>query len=220
MSTTPRDMPPDLKLRVLDAARREASPARAAVVRQGVLLGVAAALGLGGVFFAIGGVHADQRPMAHVAGTAVGWAIVALVATWQGFGRGRSMLGRPGGRMVLVVAATPVLLLGWVLAWNAQYPEAVVPCPLAHCLNCLVLTLAMAAAPFAALTLARRGSDPVHPRATGAALGAAAGAWGAVMIDLRCSYLTVTHVALGHALPVVMLAAVGAWVGARVLAVK
>jgi hypothetical protein len=181
---------------------------------------MAAVLALAGVFFAIGGVRADDRPIVHVVGTALGWAVVAAAATWQAFGRGTSMLGRPIDRMLIVVGCTPPVLLAWVLVWNARYPDAVVPCPFAHGCKCLILTLAMAAAPFAALAFARRRSDPVHPRATGAALGAAAGAWGAVMIDLRCSYLTLSHVALGHALPVLVMAAVGYLVGARVLAVK
>ena len=109
-------------------------------------------------------------------------------------------------------------LLAWVAGFDAKFPEAVFPCPFAHGCKCLVLTLLLAAAPLAALVFSRRASDPVHPRATGAALGAAAGAWAAVAIDLRCAYGTLEHVAFGHALPVVLLAALGAWLGGRAVA--
>ncbi len=220
MTTRPPDLRPDLKQRVLAAARREPSPTRAITARRGAILAVLAVLGPVAIFFAVGGLRPDQRPAPHVALTALGWAAIAAVATWQAFGRGRSMLGRPRGRVLVVSMLTPLLLLGWVLVCNAAYPEAVIPCPPVHGLVCLGWTLALAAAPFVALTLARRASDPVHPLATGAALGAAAGAWGAVMIDLRCSFATLSHVALGHALPVVLLAGLGTWVGSRVIAVR
>ena len=50
-------------------------------------------------------------------------------------------------------------------------------------------------------------------------MGAAAGAWGGVMIDLHCEIAHEMHVALAHVLPVVVLAAVGAIVGRRVLGI-
>ena len=64
-------------------------------------------------------------------------------------------------------------------------------------------------------------ADPVQPRALGAALGAAAGAWGGAMIDVHCAVTTVEHLALGHALPIVLVSAlVGALVGARVFGLR
>jgi len=215
----PRQPSDALRARVLSAARAEPSPTRAERARQGALLALAAAAWLVGIFLGIGGVHADGRPAAHLLGTALGWGAGALLATWQAYGRGRSMLGRPGRRMLAVAVATPVILLGWVAACNSQYPDAIFPCPFAHGCKCLALTLLLAAAPLAALLLARRASDPVHPRATGAALGAAAGAWAAVLIDLRCPYTTLEHVAFGHALPVAVLGALGAWLGGRAVGI-
>jgi hypothetical protein len=37
------------------------------------------------------------------------------------------------------------------------------------------------------------------------------------MIDLHCPLTTVEHLALGHALPIVLVSAVGALLGAKVL---
>jgi hypothetical protein len=58
----------------------------------------------------------------------------------------------------------------------------------------------------------------VHPRAFGAALGAAGGFWAATLVDLWCPVGYPLHVVLGHALPTLVLAALGAAAGSRVLA--
>jgi hypothetical protein len=55
---------------------------------------------------------------------------------------------------------------------------------------------------------------------TGAALGVAAGAWGAVLIDLHCEMTDPLHVLLGHMLPVVLLAITGTLVARSVLAIR
>jgi len=78
----------------------------------------------------------------------------------------------------------------------------------------------MALGPFIAFTFLRRGSDPVAPRLTGAAIGAVSGVIGAVGIELRCSHATFFHVAVGHVLPVALLAMLGALVAGRVVAVR
>ena len=40
------------------------------------------------------------------------------------------------------------------------------------------------------------------------------------MIDVHCAVTSVEHFAIGHALPIVLLSALGALVGARVLGVR
>ncbi len=70
------------------------------------------------------------------------------------------------------------------------------------------------------LMLVRRGSDPVHPAATGAALGAACGACAGVMVELWCPVGAPRHVAVGHILPIVVVAILGASVGARFIAMR
>jgi len=87
-------------------------------------------------------------------------------------------------------------------------------------LVCIEFTTLMALGPFIAFTFLRRGSDPVAPRLTGAAIGAVSGVIGAVGIELRCSHATLVHVALGHVLPVALLAMLGALVAGRIVAVR
>lgn len=74
--------------------------------------------------------------------------------------------------------------------------------------------------PLLALIVVRRGSDAVHPAATGAALGAACGASAGVMVEMWCPVSEVRHVAIGHVAPIIALAVVGAALGVRLLAIR
>jgi hypothetical protein len=214
-------LPAELRKRVLEAARLQPSPDRASVRK--VTAGASIALVIAGLayFFAFGGLHLGTRPAQVVAITAAGWLIVALVATWGAFGRGRSMLGRPIGWLVVVALATAPTLLLWFLMWTMMWPEASAPVPAfgLH-LACFMTTIVFSLSPIGAFVIARRHSDPVHPRATGAALGAAAGAWAGVMIDLHCPVSATAHVIIGHLMPIVFLAVAGAWLGRRVLGIR
>jgi hypothetical protein len=89
----------------------------------------------------------------------------------------------------------------------------------AHLL-CVVTTIALAAGPLIAFAWLRRGSDPASPRLTGAALGAAAGAWGDAAHVPICGYTAPAHIIIGHILPVALLALVGVIVGDRVVALR
>jgi hypothetical protein len=51
----------------------------------------------------------------------------------------------------------------------------------------------------------------------GAAFGAGAGLGSAVLVDLWCPVSYVPHLLLGHVLPIAVLAAAGACLGARIL---
>jgi len=163
--------------------------------------------------------RAVERPIAFVLGTAAGWAAMALLATW-GASRGGSMLGRPRSALLWVVVATPLLLEAWYVGSAARADVTVVASPVSASLRCVLATLAMALAPLALLLVGRKGGDPVHPRATGAAIGVVSGAWAAVLIDLHCERVDLVHVTLGHVLPVVVLALVGGAVGGTWLRVR
>jgi len=212
-------LPPELRARVLGAVRAERSPVRAEVVRRSVLLAASAALVIGAAFYALGGADLGERPEGFMLATELGWLALAGVATAFAFVRGSSMLGRPRGWLLAVAWAGPVAFWAWSVLWNARYPTTlggfhVFPT------FCFTVTLAVGAWPLVALSLARRNSDPVHPRATGAALGVAAGAWTGAMMDLCCPAANPWHVALGHLLPILMLAALGAALGQRIVAVR
>ena len=83
--------------------------------------------------------------------------------------------------------------------------------------RCLGLSLGMAAPLLAAFLVMRRRSDPVHPGIAGAVLGVTAGVAAGTLVDLWCPVAHVPHVLLGHILPLVLLACLGAWIGRRLL---
>jgi hypothetical protein len=215
------DLPPDLRARVLAAAAASPAPARASVQRATL-----AALGIGMaallvVFFALGGADTTTRPPAFLATTFGGWVAIAGVATWLGLGRGGKMLGRSGAVLVTAALATGPGLLAWMLVGTSMWPGTLgYDVPLRGHLVCLAFVTAMAIGPFLALVAIRRASDPVHPRATGMALGAVAGAWAGVMGDLHCPVSDALHVGVGHVLPVLVFGAVGALLGRRVFGVR
>jgi hypothetical protein len=218
------DAPPrsaELRARVLAAARAESVVPRSIWLRRGAMaLAAGAAVSLV-TLVAIGGPSADGRPIAYYEAIVALWAAIGVVATWAGVSRGHSMLGRPAPWRVSVAVLTPVALVATALLAGAAWPSTFQgESGFHHHVVCIVCTLVMAAGPLVAFVLMRRGSDPVAPRLTGAALGATAGAWGATCIELRCGLATVDHVILGHVLPVVVLAVAGIAVGARWIAVR
>lgn len=216
-SATP---PPDLRARVLAAAASEPVPARSAgLPRQAaiVALGFAASIGL---LLAIGGPGARSRSSAYYLMLAALWLGVTGLALWAGVARGRSMLGRPPWARAAVATSTPLALLATAaLAGGAVPPGGEVAGVHEHVV-CAAFTVLFALGPLAALAALRRRGDPVAPRLSGAAMGAAAGAWGAVSIELRCEHAQLDHVVLGHVLPVVALVLLGIILGDRVLALR
>jgi hypothetical protein len=213
--------PADLRARVLDAARREPVRPRASGVR-GRVLAVAMGFALPVAIAAcLGGPGTGGRPLGYVVLVAASWTALAGLATWAGVSRGRSMLGRPLAWRILVAALTPVVLLAAALVGGLLWPSTLTGDPTLHGpLICDVFTTLFAAGPLVAFAVVRRRSDPVAPRLSGAALGAAAGAWGAVGIALHCADATPGHVAVGHVLPVVLAAVIGLLVGNRVVAIR
>jgi len=131
------------------------------------------------------------------------------------------MLGRPAALRVVVVALTPVALLVTALVAALAWPQTLADdATVVTHLICVGFALLCALGPLVAFAVVRRGSDPVAPRLTGAAIGAASGAWGALAIELHCGHASPAHIVLGHLLPVVALTLVGILVGDAVVAVR
>lgn len=248
MNLTPPS-PADLRARVLDAVRREPAPARPVEARRRAML-IALGFAAAGVIAVVkraldasnprgrhlwhvvadGGVPTQDRPLGFVVMLELVWLLVAAVATWVGIARGRSMLGRSSASKLAVATITPLaLIVTWLavgvvwlrdvlpLAWLEVMDD--VPALQTHT-NCALASIAYAVGPLLAFFAIRRRRDPVSPRQTGAAIGAVAGAWGAVVHFPFCECTSPLHMALGHVLPVVVLAAIGALVGDRVLGVR
>jgi len=218
MSPTPP--PADLRARVLAAAGAQPVATRKQGVGRATL---ALVLGFGvtlGILLYIGGPSADGRPMPYMALIVATWVPIGLLATWGGVSRGRAMLGRSAGARAMVILATPAALLFAALVAGYAWPETLEDDATLHShLLCVTVTLLSALGPLAAFAILRRASDPVAPRLTGAAIGAASGAWGALAIELRCGHSSLSHIALGHVLPIAALTLLGVLIGDRVVAI-
>jgi len=129
----------------------------------------------------------------------------------------------PQPRHVLVpacVALAPglaLVALGLAMLWPVSAHE---PVPHGAHLGCAAMTLAQGALPLVALFVSKRGSDPVHPAITGAALGMTAGAWTAMMAYLRCPHAAALHCIVAHVVPTLVLTALGAIPGRALLKIR
>jgi hypothetical protein len=216
--------PAELRARVLEATRREPVPAGAAAQRrQWTVIGRGFAVGLAVcILAAIHGSEAKTpRPLGCTLSLELLWGTLAVAATWAGVNRGPSMLGRSKGLRLSVATLTPAAMLAaWLpvaFAWPQTLQDA---SGLRSHVICIVMTLFLAAGPLVAFARLRRASDPVSPRVTGAALGAAAGAWGDAAHVLICGYTAPAHILIGHILPVLLLTGIGFVLGDRVVAMR
>jgi hypothetical protein len=167
------------------------------------------------------GVNAGHRPVGYIAGLEIAWLAVAVVVTWAGVSRGRSMLGRPEGWKAAVVVLTPLALLALWWPFAAAWPETLDrESGWFEVAQCLVGTGLLAIGPLLAFAYVRRGSEPLNPWLGGASLGAAAAAWGAAALVVICRHASASHMLLGHVAPVVLFTAIGAAVAGPALAVR
>jgi len=209
---------PELKQRILEATWMEPAMTRSTVRRRAwLLLGACTAIALE-IFFSFGGFRQYDRPSPLVLWTALGWGAAASAASWIGMGRGRSRMGRTYGTLISVLVAVPLLLFAWKIGVTfVLAPMMLKPWPGREGFRCLGLSIATALPLLLALLVLCRRTDPVHPALAGSVLGIAAGVFAGTLVDLWCPVAFVPHVLLGHILPLVLVAAAGAWAGQRVL---
>lgn len=218
-------LPPlSLKHRVLDAVRHHPAPRRTDRLLPGIGLTALAALAMVAVvqwvprvLGEVGGVaHAAGRPAASGAGIVAGTAALALFATWLVLRARRSMLSPPRGLLLAVALGVPALLGAWLTLWHGTYAD-----PFTRSgWRCFAITVLAAPWPFAVLLYAGRRVEPRHPGTSGAALGAAAGVWATVALELWCPLADEAHVLLGHVLPLLAIALAGWAIGARMLRLR
>ena len=209
----PSSPPVGLRQRVLDAARAEPAMTRRGTRLANLGMLVAGAVGLGLLSWQLGFAQ-GTRPGAFVLGTSAGWILAALTASWIALGRGGRMGGRPSRVLLATTVLTPLLLMGWLLAWNSIYrPEQCDAGVSSWGVACHELIVAMSAVMFIAFAAIRRFGDPVHPRIGGAALGTAAACWSGLVLNLRCTCAAPQHVALGHVLPILVTSVAGIGLG-------
>jgi hypothetical protein len=209
---------PDFKSRVLASVREVPAPTRKETLQRQTWLIAAGLTGALALFFIKGGLRVTSRPPSLIALTSVGTAIFVGVGMWLLFTRGPSGLRRP--RTVLVGAAllSTVAFVAWRYGISALYGRAGA-WPGRVGLRCLVLSVGTGGLMLFAALMSWRRSDPITPRATGAAFGAGAGLGSALLVDLWCPVGYVPHLLLGHVLPIVILSLAGALIGGRVLGI-
>jgi hypothetical protein len=212
--------PPGLKARILAAASEVPSATRQSLRHATRFVLVASVLVDAAMYFALDGpAHGRGRPVGFTFASAGVWAAVAFASAWVVLGHGSST-GRACAWLVAVTCGTPAILFAVTSTLSAVFSQLHGQHVDRTGLDCLVLTLAAAGFPFVALLDIRRESDPVHPAATGAALGSACGAAGGTMVEMWCPIGAPTHVLIGHIGPLIALALLGAMLGRAVLAMK
>ena len=177
---------------------------------------VAALLGLP-LFFAWGGLgHAAGRPLTLTAGISAGALLLAIAAASVAWWRGKSQVGRTQTALLAIAILVPIVTYVWMVSWNGRYVE-----PFQRVgWRCFAMTIASGAPLLGAALWLRKRTIAVHPVAGGAALGAAAGAFGGITVDLWCPLTNSAHVLVGHVAPIVLLALVGMIAGRFVLALR
>jgi len=209
-----------LRAQVIDRSTREPSPTRGQLALQHrLVLGFALSVPLLS-FIILGGIRVGPRPNELVLQTALGSAVLAALFAIVGLGRGQSMLGRPRSWLWTQVLLTPISLFGWRVLVSARYPQMMVEWVERPGVRCFTLSVLLASMPLMGLIWQRRNSDPVHPRLTAAAVGAAVGAGTWVLVDLWCPVGYVPHLLLGHVLPLLLLILLSALIGSRVIGVE
>ena len=167
---------------------------------------------------AVPGTISEHRPFEYVLLLELAWAAIALTAAWLGISRGPSMLGRSRVTKLLVALLTPLaLVVAWFGVAHAELPgfDAVPPARV-H-VHCSLMSVAYALGPLVTFFAVRRGTDPLGARWGGAAIGAVAGACGAVAYAGFCECTSPLHIAIAHVVPVAVLALLGALAGEQVL---
>ena len=218
MPSEPTPVPrPELRAKVLELARRAPVPLRAQVMKRSRALLTAGLLLPIALFVLFGGAEQGPRPRLLLLLTFAGTFALAALSLWAALSRGGRTLGRARAWLVVVALLPPLLLLVWKVGSSAAFPNMTQAWAARPGLRCFGVSLLFGVVPLIAFLIARRGSDPVHPRALGAALGAAAGLWAATLVDLWCPVGFPWHVLVGHVLPALLLATLGAVAGARLL---
>jgi hypothetical protein len=211
----------DLRARVLAEVARTPSATRVEYKRRILLVATVGAIATVALFLGMGGMSPGTRPVEMIAFMVGFGLLAAAVLTRLSSGQRSSMLGRP--RVVLLTAAVITAPLLAVVAFCASmaWPEP------AHehvggavHLACGAMSVVQGALPLLVLLVPRRGTDPVHPAVTGAALGMTAGAWTLVMATLRCPHAAAMHCIVAHVVPTLILTALGAALGWLLLRVR
>lgn len=210
-------LPEALRARLLAEVATEKVPTRAHVRT----LRVVAAVACLAAFLPLAlGVRGDwqQLPLVYALGTAVLASAGAGALLAFGLSRGPAMMGPRFGVLLAALLLVPASLLVFLLVFVRGGPSSlVVPADqsLLAMLMCDAIALAVALPPLFAALAYRRVFSSSSPALVGALLGAAAGLLAHMGVHLHCAVTDTSHIMIGHFLPAVPLALIGAWALSR-----
>jgi hypothetical protein len=179
--------------------------------------------GMLGALAITGGILHWNRALSHEALEPMFWLREAYCATLGSLGvLAVTRLARPGVRLGVVPAGigAVVIAMGIFAALTLMMAPAQDRAHLllgATAAVCPFLITLVATPLLVALVWALRGLAPTQLRSTGAALGFAAGALGALAYSLHCPELTAPFIAVWYLLGMLIPAAIGAVLGPRLL---
>jgi len=145
------------------------------------------------------------------------WALVLLFAAWVALSTGSRGIGRPVPWLRIAAVGAPIAFLVLALFWlppnGKSFGDLGPPAMLEGCFQ-IGLTVAF---PMLVLSVfAMRRAFPSGAGWRGAALGAACGLGGVVVLVLLCGSPYGGHIAVAHGMPLVLSTLIGAWGGSRV----
>lgn len=196
------------------------APARTRSPRRQLALVVGLSLLYGGVILALLGLRSDveQMPGMWLVGGGTLWLVSFGAITWMVVVPPREQV-MPRWRWAAALAALAAVLF---VAGGLLRPEAAVQATAAHDLSlaswfdrgqrCLRWGLTVALVPVVLSALVVRGAVPVGSRWTAAAIGAAGGSLGGLVLHLHCHVGERFHIGLAHGGVIVVAAAIAALV--------
>lgn len=180
-------------------------------------------LGLAGSLVIVALVFGVRPDLMIVAQTPIFWAKLAFpVAVALTAARVLSRLGRPGVRGGYAWALVAAPFVGvWLAGWftlGAAAPAERVPLVLGLSWRTCPFNILLLSVPtFAAVFWAARGFAPTRPRLAGAAAGLFASALATIAYCVHCPEMSPAFWSVWYALGMLLPAAVGAWLGPRLL---
>ncbi len=218
MSKRPPELSAELRSKILGSLAKDAAPTRSAWQRRSAIalsLGIASSVAL---FVGIGAVQLGDRPATYVASLGAAWLVLLLAASPWVLMRGRSSVGRSSRLLARLSFGIPLLVLGLVAGAALIWPETRTITSDRSDVRCFGVGLLLGAGPYVSVLWIKRRLVLVHAQVEAAAAGVFAGTAGALLITLRCDCSELSHLIIGHLLPVLALGALSALLAGRWLA--
>lgn len=213
-------LPHGLRQDLLAAVANQPSPTRADVITRRaawLVLGLVLILGVA----LLHGIPEPTaaRPLTYLfVSAAIALAAAALATRWV-LTADASSLGRPRSSLRRLALLLPITLAFGALLANASAPETWNLPGRSWSLHgiCIFIYLGLGGALLLIFLFGLKPLDPIAPAVTGAALGAAVGAWTTLAVTLQCPSADPIHALATHVAPGLVLIALGAALGRRVL---